>query len=356
MTPRRFARGLVVGKFAPLHHGHELLIGRALAECDEVVVLSYCDPELPGCGPERRERWLRDRFPQARRLVLRRDSLPAGWAGGGPDEFTIPPPNDAPHAVHRRFTALVCLKLLGVEVDAVFTSEAYGEGFAAALTDEFRRHRPGAAGVHHVAVDPARQLVPASGTAIRADPHAHRDRLAPDVYASFVRRVCLLGGESSGKSTLAAALARALDTVYVPEYGRERWEACGGDLAFPDMLRIAQRQVEREDAAVGRAHGWLVCDTSPLTTLFYSHDLFGRTDPVLERLAAERRYDLTLLCAPDFPFVQDGTRRDDAFRRRQHAWYLAQLTARRDPWTHVEGDVDRRARTALAHVRAIAEA
>ena len=52
----RFRRGLVVGKFAPLHKGHELVIGRALADCDEVIVISYSKPELPGCSPAERGR------------------------------------------------------------------------------------------------------------------------------------------------------------------------------------------------------------------------------------------------------------------------------------------------------------
>jgi len=61
----RFSTGLVVGKFAPLHLGHEHLIRTAFAQCERVVILSYTRPEFPSCGPEQRRAWLAARFPEA---------------------------------------------------------------------------------------------------------------------------------------------------------------------------------------------------------------------------------------------------------------------------------------------------
>ena len=46
-----------------------------------------------------------------------------------------------------------------------------------------------------------------------------------------------------------------------------------------------------------------------------------------------------LLCAPDFPFIQDGTRRDEDFRARQHAWYQAELARRGIAYVNVSGTV-----------------
>jgi nicotinamide riboside kinase len=94
------------------------------------------------------------------------------------------------------------------------------------------------------------------------------------------------------------------------------------------------------------ARRWLFCDTSPLTTLLYSRDLFGRADPELERLAT-RHYDHVFLCAPDFAFVQDGTRRGEAFRRQQHDEYLRELATRGVPFTLLEGSPQQRVATAL---------
>ncbi len=90
--------------------------------------------------------------------------------------------------------------------------------------------------------------------------------LAHDVYRSFVRRICLLGGESTGKSTLSKALADVLDTAYVAEFGRDYWEEKNGVLTADDLLHIAREQVRREQQAEANRD---LCDTSPLMTVLY---------------------------------------------------------------------------------------
>lgn len=340
--PFPFQRGLVVGKFAPLHRGHEMVIRRALEECNEVIVMTYGGPEFPGCELEKRRGWLSALFPTVRVVTPTETELASCSAAAAAGGFFRVPDNDADAGTHRRFCAFWCWEVLGVTVDAVFTSEDYGTGFAVELERYFgERRRRGVVEVKHVLVDRERRLNPISGSRLRADVHAHREWLSPLVYVSFVERVCVLGGESSGKSVLTAELARVWETVAVAEYGRERWEERKGRLQFEDMLAIGRRQVAWEDEAAGRANRYLFCDTSPLTTLFYSRDLFGTVDPELEQLAG-RTYRATILCAPDFLFVQDGTRRDAAFRQRQHEWYLHELTRRRVPFLIVEGSVETR--------------
>ena len=314
----KFARGLVVGKFAPLHKGHELLLQTAASQCGELYVISYSNPEFPGCDPARRARWLRELAPQAHSLVVTPE-LVSGWQRAG---VQVPPmpANDADDATHRRFTALLCSEVFGVAVDAVFTSEDYGDGFAAALAQHFSRP------VEHVMVDRARQAVPVSGTQLRADIHGLRHFLSPGVYADFVSRITFLGGESSGKTTICSALAQQYGTPWVPEYGRTLWIEKRGALTFDDYLHIARTQLEQEAVACRVANRFVFCDTTPLTTLLYCLDQFGRADPELEALA-HTPYDKVYLCEPDFPMVQDGSRRDEAFRHAQYDWYLERLRA-----------------------------
>lgn len=171
--------------------------------------------------------------------------------------------------------------------------------------------------------------------------------------AEAVRRVALLGGESSGKTTLAMALAQALGTAWVPEYGRQRWEELRETLSVQELVHVAQRQValETETAVVAGLRGgrWLVCDTTPLTTLQYCLHDHGQAPPELQALA-RRAYDLTVLCLPDFEFVQDGCRRDDGFRAAQHAWTLARLADAGVVPLVVDGSVAHRVQQVLQRI------
>jgi HTH-type transcriptional repressor of NAD biosynthesis genes len=125
---KRFSTGLVVGKFAPLHLGHEHVIRTALDQCERVLLISYSRPEMPHCRPERRQQWLTARFPECESLVVTPETVHA-WQSEGRGISPLPD-NDADDETHRSFVAQLCLHVLGTTVDAVFTSEDYGDGFA----------------------------------------------------------------------------------------------------------------------------------------------------------------------------------------------------------------------------------
>lgn len=336
-----FCCGLVVGKFCPLHRGHETVIERALSTCDEVLIINYTQPEFEHCDRATRERWLTQGFPNATTLVIDNAHLAQLCQRLGFADAPTLPHNDAPDDDHRLFVAWLCRFILGKTVDAVFTSETYGDGFAQVLTAQFQQIVPNAPPVKHVCIDPGRSAVPISGTRVRLSPHENRQFLSPAVYASFVERVCILGGESSGKTTLAQALAQHHGSVWVPEYGRELWERKNGQLVLSDMLEIGRQQWQREEELACAANRFLFCDTSALTTLFYSQAMFGSVAPELTSLA-QRHYAHVMLCAPDFDFVQDGTRRDAAFRDQQHAWYVQELASRSILYTLLTGTVAQR--------------
>ena len=167
-----------------------------------------------------------------------------------------------------------------------------------------------------------------------------------------VRRIALLGGESSGKTTLARALAETLATTWVPEYGRQRWEELRITLSVDELVAVARRQIALEEAALAQASHWLVCDTTPLTTLQYCLHDHGQAAEELHELA-RRPYHRTVLCLPDFDFVQDGCRRDDSFRAQQHAWTLARLAEQGVVPLQVRGSVHERLAQVLAWLPAL---
>ena len=314
-------RGLVVGKFAPLHKGHQFLLETALRECDSVTVLVYSNPDFPEMPSETRANWLRTLYPRLEVFV--------------PEN---PPPNDASDLEQREFVKRWLLAR-GLRVDAVFTSEGYGEGFAAHL------------GVTHRLVDLARQHFPISGTQIRADLHGLRDKLEPLVYAHFVQKVVFLGAESTGKSTLTKRMALEFETQFVPEVGREVWEEKTGHLQLIDYVEIAQRHRAREDAMLLESTRYLFVDTNAITTMFLGYAYEGDGLPELTELAreAETRYQHVFLCDTDFPFVQDGWRDNDFWRSRAQGLIKYDLAVRGVKYTLVSGDLE----TRVARVKAV---
>jgi HTH-type transcriptional regulator, transcriptional repressor of NAD biosynthesis genes len=297
---KRFGLGLVIGKLWPFHRGHGLVIERAARESERVTVL-VCGTHEQDPPVDVRAGWVAASFPLADVRAVDQDACgladddTVGWAGA-------------------------TLGLLGEAPDAVFTSEEYGDAFAAAL------------GCAHRLVDRERRAVPISARAIRADPLAHLDFLEPHVRAHYVKRVCILGAESTGKTTLTRALADRFRTPWVPEYGAV-YEAVGRTRGTAwrteEFLHVARIRDWLEELLAGSANRVLVCDTDTFTTACWHERYLGFRDPELERLAAARRYDLYLLCDAATPFVQDagGFRVDGPHRRTMDTAYREHLRA-----------------------------
>jgi len=159
------------------------------------------------------------------------------------------------------------------------------------------------------------------------------------------RHIAILGAESTGKSTLADALARRHGTLWVPEYLREFVDVHGRVPFEDDQPGIARTQLAREDAmaALPGARGLLFCDTTPLMTAVYSRIYWGRVPPDLLALEAAHAYALTVVAAPDLPWVPDGLQRESAaVRMRVHAQLLAVLEARGIAYVMVAGELEER--------------
>ena len=312
-----FEHALVVGKFAPLHHGHQLVLDRAMASARQLTIMVWSNPDFPDMPNDVRAGWLRSLYPTAHVLI-------------GDDG----PPNDAPAGVSREYTR-VLLDRHGVRPDVVFSSEDYGPGFAGHL------------GIDHVSVDLERGIIPISGSAIREDVHAHRLQLNPRVYVHFVDKVVFLGAESTGKSTLAERMASEFNTEFVAEYGRDHYAERGGELTLDDYVTIAEKHRALEDSAALQANRYLFVDTNAITTMFFSH--YYNRDSVLavRALAAEcsERYRHVFVCDDDIPFEQDGWRDNAVWRGRMQGMVLHDLAVRGIGYHIVSGDLEQRVAT-----------
>jgi NadR type nicotinamide-nucleotide adenylyltransferase len=171
--------------------------------------------------------------------------------------------------------------------------------------------------------------------------------------ATRPRRVAVLGAESSGKSTLAAALAARYGTLWVPEYLREFVETEGRVPRAGDQVGIAATQLMREDAAAALTDSYLFCDTTPLMTAVYSLHYFHGIDAALARLAARHDYARTLVTAPDAPWEADGLQREsEAVRQTVHTLLISELQQRGIPYKLLRGELSARIDAAcdyLAH-------
>jgi HTH-type transcriptional repressor of NAD biosynthesis genes len=293
-------RGLVFGKFMPLHRGHQHLIDTALSQCDDLTIVVYdSDPDgdFTPMPIELRLSWLRRLYPDVENILAVDD----------PEKHN--PDRDAP--VYASIYAEQ-LRFLG-RFDRVFSSESNYEQFAREI------------GAEPVTVDAARGTVPISGTEIRDDLFQYRGWLDPLVYSSLIQKVVFVGTESTGKSTLARACAEQFDTLWTHEFGRELWEAQGLTGSFADHLLAARRQYRREEAALRHSRRYLFCDTNAWTTLQWSLLSYGTADTRLHDLVDRTVHEyFWIVCDNDFGWVQDGTRelageRADSFQRQQVA-------------------------------------
>ena len=161
-----------------------------------------------------------------------------------------------------------------------------------------------------------------------------------------VKRVCLLGGESTGKTTLARALAEAYETAWNPEFGRPYTEI-GRDPDAPwtsdEFTHIARLQCWYEDCLAGSARAVLFCDTDAFTTKLFHQVYLGEPTSAFDDLA-ERNYDLFLVCGLDVPWRHDEIREFDYQREWMHERYLERAAASGSPWFHLEGSHESRLR------------
>ncbi|CAH0316302.1 Trifunctional NAD biosynthesis/regulator protein NadR [Massilia sp. Bi118] len=164
---------------------------------------------------------------------------------------------------------------------------------------------------------------------------------------SSLKRIAILGAESTGKSTLAPALAARYGTLWVPEYLREFVETQNRVPFEDDQLGIARTQRAREAAMAASpdARRFLFCDTTPLLTAVYSRIYWGRVPPALLALEAQHDYAATLVAGLDLPWVPDGLQREsEEVRKQVHECLLAVLRERGIPFTLLEGGLPQRLR------------
>ena len=135
-----------------------------------------------------------------------------------------------------------------------------------------------------------------------------------------MKKIAIVGPESTGKTTLTARLAAHLGEPWVPEFARTYLEALNRPYQEEDLLAIARGQLRSEEQAGALAGDYLLCDTNLLVIKVWMADKFGKVHPELEALWRPADYALHLLLYPDLPWEPDPMREDpdrlhELFRR-----------------------------------------
>ena len=175
-----------------------------------------------------------------------------------------------------------------------------------------------------------------------------------------LRKIVVIGPESTGKSTLCEGLAAHFaakgPTDWVPEYAREYLLKHGKNYQYSDLLTIAKGQLALEEAhaaeLVSKQAPLLFIDTNMYVMKVWGEFVFGRCDPwILDQIVA-RKYDGYLLCRTDLPWTEDELREYPDLLSREKLFHMYRdcLVNQSTPWREVEGLSEDRLSMAAAAV------
>ena len=188
-----------------------------------------------------------------------------------------------------------------------------------------------------------------------------------------VKKIVVIGPESTGKSTLCEKLAAHYNTLWVPEYAREYLETHGRDYTYTDLLTIAKGQIELEEEISYQlsvtsnkqptkliTHNlslnthYLFIDTDMYVMKVWAEYVFNKCPNWILNRIAERKYDLYLLCDVDLPWVEDKLREypDAKIRKRLFYFYKGFMINQSTPWCIISGNYEKRLEKAVQFIDA----
>ena len=175
----------------------------------------------------------------------------------------------------------------------------------------------------------------------------------------MVKRIVIIGPESTGKSTLCSQLAEHFNTIWCPEYAREYLLTNGTEYQYDDLLTIAKGQIVIEDQYALQLEKestdespLLFIDTDMYVMKVWCEYVFEKCHPYIIRMIAERRYDLYLFCNIDLPWTRDELREypDEQPRKELYRLYKDILVNQKVPFIEISGQEQDRTDKAIEAV------
>lgn len=290
-------RGLVLGKFMPVHNGHIKLIEHAVSNCDSLIVwVCVSNKETMPAGL--RLEWIKRIFKDNHKIK------PVLFEY---DESILPNTSEASKEVSEIWSEVIKQSL--PQIDVIISSEKYGDFVAEYLN------------IEHIYY-PLNRVTSAS--AIRDNPYKHWQFIPNVVKPYFYRKICISGTESTGKSTLTKNLANFFNVDYVSEVGREIIENTN-TCQQEDLLKIAETHASKILLKEKDLNRMLIIDTDINITRSYSKFLFNHKLEVESWIVNANKCDLYLYLDNDAPFIQDGTRLSESDRNKLDSFHKMQL-------------------------------
>ena len=174
-----------------------------------------------------------------------------------------------------------------------------------------------------------------------------------------MKKIVIIGPESTGKSTLCAQLAEHYKTEWVKEYAREYLLKNGTDYTYDDLLDIAKGQILLEEESGGRLKkkdaDYLFIDTDMYVMKVWCEFVFEKCHHWILNRIVERKYDLYLLCNTDLPWVKDELREypDLITREKLYRHYKDLLINQSVPWVDINGNYEERLQKAIQAVDSV---
>jgi NadR type nicotinamide-nucleotide adenylyltransferase len=176
-----------------------------------------------------------------------------------------------------------------------------------------------------------------------------------------IQKIVVLGPESTGKSTLCAALAAHYQTIWTPEYARAFLSKNGTKYTYDDLLTIAKGQIQKEEEALAslnkntvdqptpKISNKLILDTDMYVMKVWCEYVFNNCHHYILEQINQRNYDLYLLCDIDLPWAADEMREypDAGPRKELFTIYKEQLINQNTPWGIVSGTGAQRTQNAI---------
>lgn len=137
-----------------------------------------------------------------------------------------------------------------------------------------------------------------------------------------MKKIAIVGPESSGKSFLTEALAKKYNAPFVQEYAREYLLSKNGQYTEEDLLEIALGQLSLENKGISKAKEFLFCDTTLLVIIIWAEYKYGRVDSKIIEAYKPDDYALHLLLKPDIQYSEDPLRENPSLKEREEIFNL----------------------------------